>query len=87
MGLLFWNTLYLLKRPIWDPRSFPLTGLSELSNDLQDIVIEVLQRPPGQRRAFTLLIYTVNFRNDTDYDAADRLLTDMSQDVNKFVCV
>lgn len=28
------------------PRSFPLTGLLELSDDLQDIVIDVLQRPP-----------------------------------------
>ena len=28
------------------PRSFPLTGLSNLSNDLQDIVLDVLQRPP-----------------------------------------
>lgn len=27
------------------PRSFPLTGLSELSDDLRDIVIDVLQRP------------------------------------------
>lgn len=28
------------------PRSFPLTGLSELSNELQEMVLAVLQRPP-----------------------------------------
>ena len=28
------------------PRSFPLTGLSDLSNELQEMVLDVLQRPP-----------------------------------------
>ena len=28
------------------PRSFPLTGLSDISNELQEIVLDVLQRPP-----------------------------------------
>jgi hypothetical protein len=28
------------------PRSFPLTGLAELSDELRDIVLEILLRPP-----------------------------------------
>lgn len=46
IGITFFEYSLLAQKTDMGPRSFPLTGLSELSNDLQDIVIDVLQRPP-----------------------------------------
>lgn len=46
IGMTFLEYSLLAQKTDIGPRSFPLTGLSELSDDLQDIVIDVLQRPP-----------------------------------------
>ncbi|MDE0638186.1 MAG: DUF2283 domain-containing protein [Candidatus Poribacteria bacterium] len=46
IGMTFLEYSLLTQKTDMGPRSFPLTGLSELSNDLRDIVIDVLQRPP-----------------------------------------
>jgi uncharacterized protein YuzE len=46
IGMTFLEYSLLAQKTEMGPRSFPLTGLSELSDDLQDIVIDVLQRPP-----------------------------------------
>ena len=46
IGMTFLEYSLLAQKTDMGPRSFPLTGLSELSDDLQDIVIDVLQRPP-----------------------------------------
>ena len=46
IGMAFLEYSLLAQKTEMGPRSFPLTGLSELSDDLQDIVIDVLQRPP-----------------------------------------
>lgn len=46
IGLTLLEYSLLSQKTDMGPRSFPLTGLSELSDDLQDIVIDVLQRPP-----------------------------------------
>lgn len=46
IGITFLEYSLLAQKTDMGPRSFPLTGLSELSDDLQDIVIDVLQRPP-----------------------------------------
>jgi uncharacterized protein YuzE len=39
------------------PRSFPLTGLDELSNDLREMVLDILLHPPV-RDILSLLAYT-----------------------------
>jgi hypothetical protein len=36
----------LAQRTEIGPRSFPLTGLADLSDELRDMVLEILQRPP-----------------------------------------
>jgi uncharacterized protein YuzE len=46
IGMTFLEYSVLAQKTDMGPRSFPLTGLSELSEDLQDIVLDILQRPP-----------------------------------------
>ena len=46
IGLTFLEYSLLAQKTNMGPRSFPLTGLSELSEDLRDIVLDILQRPP-----------------------------------------
>ncbi len=46
VGMTFLEYSVLAQKTDMGPRTFPLTGLLELSDDLQDIVIDVLQRPP-----------------------------------------
>ena len=46
IGMTFLEYSVLAQKTDMGPRSFPLTGLSELSDDLQDIVLDILQRPP-----------------------------------------
>lgn len=46
IGMTFLEYSLLAQKTDLGPRSFPLTGLSELSDGLRDIVVDVLQRPP-----------------------------------------
>ncbi len=46
IGLTFFDYSLLAQQTNLGPRSFPLTGLSQLSDELQDIVFDVLQRLP-----------------------------------------
>ena len=46
VGMTFLEYSLLAQKTDIGPRSFPLTGLSELTDDLQDIVIDVLKRSP-----------------------------------------
>ena len=46
VGLTFLEYSLLAQKTDMGPRSFPLTGLTELSEDLRDIVLEILQCPP-----------------------------------------
>lgn len=46
IGLTFLEYSLLAHKTDIGPRSFPLTGFTELSDDLRDIVLDVLQRPP-----------------------------------------
>lgn len=46
VGMTFLEYSLLAQKTDMGPRSFPLTGLSELSEDLRDIVLAILQRPP-----------------------------------------
>ena len=46
VGITFLEYSLLAQKTDIGPRSFPLTGLSELSEDLRDVVLDILQRPP-----------------------------------------
>ena len=46
VGLTFLEYSVLAQKTDMGPRSFPLIGLTELSEELRDIVVDILQRPP-----------------------------------------
>jgi uncharacterized protein YuzE len=46
IGLTFFDYSLLAQKTELGPRSFPLTGLAELSDELRQIVLDILQRPP-----------------------------------------
>ena len=46
VGLTFFEYSVLAQRTEVGPRSFPLPGLAELSEELRGLVLEVLLRPP-----------------------------------------
>ena len=46
IGLTFFDYSLLAQKTELGPRSFPLTGLAELSDELRGIVLDILQRPP-----------------------------------------
>lgn len=46
IGLTFFEYSILAQKTEVGPRSFPLTGLAELSDEVRDIVLEILLRPP-----------------------------------------
>ncbi len=46
VGLTLLEYSLLAQKTDVGPRSFPLTGLTELSDDLREIVLDILQRPP-----------------------------------------
>ncbi len=46
IGLTFFECSVLAQRTEVGPRSFPLTGLAELSEELRGIVLEILLHPP-----------------------------------------
>ena len=46
IGLTFFEYSHLAQKTEVGPRSFPLTGLAELSDDLRELVLDILLRPP-----------------------------------------
>ena len=46
IGLTFLDYSLLAQRTEVGPRSFPLTGLAELSEELREMVLDILRRPP-----------------------------------------
>ena len=46
VGLTFLDYSLLAQETEVGPRSFPLTGLAELSDELREIVLDILRRPP-----------------------------------------
>jgi uncharacterized protein YuzE len=46
IGLTFLDYSLLAQKTEVGPRSFPLTGLAELSDELREMVLEILQQPP-----------------------------------------
>jgi uncharacterized protein YuzE len=57
IGLTFLDYSLLAQKTKVGPRSFPLTGLAELSDELREIVLDILQRPPVSEILF-LSTYT-----------------------------
>ncbi len=46
VGLTFFEYSLLAQRTEWGMRSFPMSGLAQLSDGLRQLVLEVIQRPP-----------------------------------------
>lgn len=60
IGLTFFEYSLLAQKTEIGPRSFPLSGLAQLSNELQRIVLDILLRPPVSN-ILTLSTYTPSF--------------------------
>ena len=46
VGVTFLEHSILMQKAEFGPRSFPLTGLVQLSDELQEIVLDILLKPP-----------------------------------------
>ena len=46
VGLTFFEYSLLAQRTEWGMRSFPMSGLAQLSDGLRQLVLEVIQHPP-----------------------------------------
>lgn len=46
VGVTFFDYSLLALKTEFGPRSFPLTGLAQLSEDLRQLVIEIISKPP-----------------------------------------
>lgn len=46
IGLTFLDYSLLAQKTEMGPRSFPLTGLAELSDELRELVLDILHHPP-----------------------------------------
>ncbi len=60
IGLTFFEYSLLAQKTRIGPRSFPLTGLAQLSDELGEIVLDILLRPPVSD-ILTLSTYTPSF--------------------------
>jgi uncharacterized protein YuzE len=57
VGITFFEYSLLAQKNEFGPRSFPLSGLSEISDELREIVLNILQRSPV-KEILTLSAYT-----------------------------
>ena len=57
VGITFFDYSMLAQKADFGPRSFPLTGLAELSTELRELVLEILQSSPVAE-ILTLSTYT-----------------------------
>lgn len=57
IGVTFFEYSLLAQKTEVGPRSFPLDGLAKLSNELRELVLEILRRPPVSD-ILTLSAYT-----------------------------
>lgn len=60
IGLTFFEYSLLAQRTEIGPRSFPLTGLVKLSDELREIVFDIVSRPPVSD-ILSLSAYTPSF--------------------------
>lgn len=64
IGLTFFNYSVLVQRTEMGARSFPLTGLAELSAELAETVLSILLQPPVSD-ILSLSAYTPSFFTET----------------------
>jgi uncharacterized protein YuzE len=57
VGITFFEYSLLAQKNELGPRSFPLSGLSEISDELREIVLDILQRSPV-KEILSLSAYT-----------------------------
>ena len=57
IGLTFFNYSILIQKADFGPRSFPLTGISALSGELQEMVMEIISTSPV-KEILSLSTYT-----------------------------
>ncbi len=60
IGITFFDYSLLLQRADFGPRSFPLTGIGELSEELRELVLGIIQSPPVTD-ILTLSTYTPTY--------------------------
>jgi uncharacterized protein YuzE len=60
IGITFLNYSILIQKADFGPRSFPLTGLSKLSDETREIVMEILESSPV-KEILSLSTYTPSF--------------------------
>jgi uncharacterized protein YuzE len=60
IGLTFLNYSILTQNADFGPRSFPLTGIAQLSSELKDIVMDVISNSPV-KEILSLSTYTPSF--------------------------
>ena len=60
VGVTFFEYSLLAQKTELGPRSFPLTGLAQLSEDLRQLVLEIISKPPVNQflgvSAYTLAV-------------------------------
>jgi uncharacterized protein YuzE len=66
IGITFFDYSLLAQKAEFGPRSFPLTGLTHLSEDIREIVLNILQNPPV-KDILALSTYTLHTRSHTDH--------------------
>ena len=74
IGLTFFEYSLLAQRTEMGPRSFPLTGLVQLSEELQELVLGILQQPPVSDILF-LSSYTPSLQQVTPITSLRSLTT------------
>lgn len=60
VGITFLNYSILIQKADFGPRSFPLTGLTKLSDETREIVMEILESTP-LKEILSLSTYTPSF--------------------------
>ena len=74
IGLTFFEYSLLAQKTEMGPRSFPLTGLARLSEELQELVLEILREPPVSDILF-LSSYTPSLQQATPITSLRSLTT------------
>ena len=74
VGLTFFEYSLLAQRTEMGPRSFPLTGLVQLSEELQELVLDILREPPVSDILF-LSSYTPSLQQVTPITSLRSLTT------------
>lgn len=78
VGLTIFDYSLLVQQAEFGPRSFPLTGLAELSAELQALAIEIMQRSPV-REILALSTYTPAFSESIPITSIQQLPMAMAE--------